>query len=352
MVVGLAASPGDDFVCAQVVFRFAVTLDFSSRHVSPLRLPWLFLRSFLGLFFAPPLAQGPLNLDLAQNRPPGSSTGPHFCGRLACLQGSSIPTMKVNVQTPKLESKRIFLIASDDSSVVSSCRDCIETHIAAATVFTAGDGAEALRKVDNSLPHVVILDASLSKIDVFTVADRILALNGEHVVSLILLTPLPANERYVDQVVTCQVQFLPDYRDETKLAQYLSRALNRVSLEEESSYRLMFLSPTEVLFREGAEANSVFFVKKGKLEVVKDFERGHVLIGEVAQGEFVGEMAHFNGEPRSATVRAISDCELIEIPSGTLDMILFSKPSWAKALMATLARRLKRTNDQIAKSAK
>lgn len=45
-----------------------------------------------------------------------------------------------------------------------------------------------------------------------------------------------------------------------------------------------------------------------------------------------------------ATVQAIGDCELIEIPMGTLDMVLFSKPAWSKALVATLSRRLKRSN--------
>ncbi|MBL7688606.1 MAG: Crp/Fnr family transcriptional regulator, partial [Bdellovibrionaceae bacterium] len=66
--------------------------------------------------------------------------------------------------------------------------------------------------------------------------------------------------------------------------------------------------------------------------------------------EFVGEMAHINQEPRSASVKALEDCELIEIPNGSLDLVLFSKPAWAQALMRTLSRRLKRINETLAKT--
>ena len=48
-----------------------------------------------------------------------------------------------------------------------------------------------------------------------------------------------------------------------------------------------------------------------------------------------------NHEPRFATVTAAKDCELIEIPFGTLDIVLFTKPAWAKALVMTLSKRLR-----------
>ena len=72
-----------------------------------------------------------------------------------------------------------------------------------------------------------------------------------------------------------------------------------------------------------------------------------VLLGTIRPGEFVGEMAHINNENRTATVRAISDCELIEIPNGTLDLVLFSKPVWARALVSTLSKRLKMSNNLL-----
>lgn len=255
------------------------------------------------------------------------------------------------MQIPKLETKRIFLIASDDSSLVDFCRVAIEKQISHPTIFTAVDGAEALFKVDNVLPHVAIVDARLTKLDGFEVTDRILELAGDHTVSVILVAEIPKEERYIDQIATRQVQFLPDFINESQLNECLSRALNRLSMEGNSTYSLRFLADQEILFHQGEEATHIFYVKSGKLEVTQKRDGGaSVVVGYVEKDEFVGEMAHFSGEPRSATVKAVTECELIAIPCGALDIVLFSKPTWSKALIATLARRLKQTNARVSKS--
>ena len=88
-------------------------------------------------------------------------------------------------------------------------------------------------------------------------------------------------------------------------------------------------------------------MKSGELTATKEGSNQNVTLGKIKAGEFVGEMAHINNETRSATVQANCDCELIEIPMGTLDLVLFSKPMWAKALVATLSKRLKASNTFI-----
>ena len=55
---------------------------------------------------------------------------------------------------------------------------------------------------------------------------------------------------------------------------------------------------------------------------------------------------------RSANVEALTDCELIEIPIGTLDRLLYRRPSWSKTLMLTLSKRLTQANEKIASSTK
>jgi CRP-like cAMP-binding protein len=167
---------------------------------------------------------------------------------------------------------------------------------------------------------------------------------------VILLTDIPEREKYVDQVVTTQIQFLRDIDDEKIFGECLSRALTRVALDTNKSYKLRFLAPQEILFKESEPASSVYFVKRGGLRAIKDYGGQNIILGPVQAGEFVGEMAHFNGQPRSATVQAVSDCEMIEIPTGVLDMVLFSKPAWAKALIGTLAKRLMRSNTPTANS--
>jgi CRP-like cAMP-binding protein len=104
------------------------------------------------------------------------------------------------------------------------------------------------------------------------------------------------------------------------------------------------VAPNEFLFKEGEIAKHVFIVKRGRLRAMKGRGEKQITLGEIGAGEFVGEMAHINHEPRSASVQALEDCELIEIPFGSLDMVLFSRPAWSQALVLTLSKRLKSTN--------
>lgn len=255
------------------------------------------------------------------------------------------------MQAPKLEAKRIFLIASENEALTTRCRNFINEHIMNTTIFTASDGAEAMFKADNVAPHVAIIDPQLAKIDGFALTGHLLKINKEHTVSIILLSDIPKTELYVDDVVTRRVQFLANYKDDPSFNLCISRALNRISLDEDSTYRLHFLAPEQILFNQGDPARSVFIVKRGELEVTQMTEEKSIVIGQVIKSEFVGEMAYFNSDKRSATVRALTDCELIEIPEGVVDMVLFSKPTWAKALVETLSRRLKRSNDTVIKTA-
>ena len=110
------------------------------------------------------------------------------------------------------------------------------------------------------------------------------------------------------------------------------------------------LSKGDVLIREGEKAEFVYLLQKGRLRAVHFEGAEERLLGGVEPGEFVGEMAYINQELRSATVIADEESELVEIPIQYVDQILFQKPSWAKALMRTLSRRLKRTNQLTPKA--
>jgi CRP-like cAMP-binding protein len=201
--------------------------------------------------------------------------------------------------------------------------------------------------MENSPPHILITDMDLPKISGIDLMDKILHHPKLSTTSVIIASPIPDKEHFVDQVVTGQIQFLTDIQDDQLASVCFTKGLNRLVDEKDFTYRLKFMAPEDVLFREGETAASVFIVKGGELQAFKSFGSAIRVLGQIGKGEFVGEMAHFNSEPRSATVKALSDCELIEIPFGTLDTVLFSKPAWAKALMATLSKRLKRSNDHL-----
>ena len=246
--------------------------------------------------------------------------------------------------------KRLFLVVSGDEKHRALYTKWIETHISNASVSTAKDGQEALFRVENQPPAVIVTELDLAKINGLDLVHQILKKRTLSEISIIILSPLPDEEHFVTDVVKGRVQFLVDRMNEEKFNACLVKALNRVSRSKDLEFWLHFLTAGEVLFREGEKAESAFIVKKGKLFAYTGEDQNPTALGEVFPGEFVGEMAHINKEPRSATVKAIDDCELIEIPNDSLDLVLFSKPVWAQALMRTLSKRLKRSNDAALKT--
>lgn len=91
----------------------------------------------------------------------------------------------------------------------------------------------------------------------------------------------------------------------------LFRRMTDAELDEMSPFvRPIELSPGNTLVREGEPATDVFLVASGTLDVVTRDDEGdrEIVIGEVCHGEVVGEVAVFDELPRSATVRARTDC--------------------------------------------
>lgn len=249
--------------------------------------------------------------------------------------------------TTNLDEKKTFILAINSQAKRDFIAHTIEQHISKSKVFLAQDGSEALFKVENVPPHICIVDGDLPKKNGYEIVEFLLNKEIGKYISYIIFSEIPDKEQFVDEIVTGQVQFLSPNCDEVNLLSSLSRALNFVAQSDDSEYKLHFLAPNELLFNEGDEAHSVFILKTGKLDVFITNEGNKKMIAQITSGEFVGEMAYFNADKRSASVQAISDCELIEIPIGKLDMILFSKPAWAKALMQTLTKRIKNANSLV-----
>jgi CheY-like chemotaxis protein len=245
-----------------------------------------------------------------------------------------------------LDHKRLFLVVSSSPEIRARMVELIEEHISSTTIFQAQDGSEALLKLENAPPHVLLIEPNLNKTNGWQVVDHILEDRKFKETAVIILSLPPDQERFTDEVVVGKVQYI-EPAAEGYLLKGLAKALNYVSHGEVGEFFLRFLVPGDVLIREGEKAQFVYLVRRGSLRAFLNKDSGEITIGTIQEGEFVGEMAYINKEPRSADVVATSDCELIEIPVDHLDQLLFQKPSWAKALMITLSNRVKRANEVL-----
>lgn len=241
----------------------------------------------------------------------------------------------------KLEKTSRFLIAGVDEISRFVISESVNSFVGAAEYSFAADGTDALFKLSNVDFQIVFFAKNLQKRSGMQVTEWLAAHNKLEHTAVILLCDVPDSEKFVDDVVIGRVQFVPDLANKAQLDQAISRALNYVTHGDQSSFHLRFLTAGEVLMRQGEAADNVYLVKKGRLRAVLKANGKEQILGYVEVGEFVGEMAYINGEPRLADVAAETPSELIEIPIAQLDHILFQKPAWSKALMKTLSKRLK-----------
>lgn len=107
------------------------------------------------------------------------------------------------------------------------------------------------------------------------------------------------------------------------------------------------LAPNEILLREGEHSHNMFWVQSGQLVVTKKRGIEDVVLQHIHAGELVGEISFLDSQPRSATVQAVTDVELIEIPQETFDSLFQNQPKWLEVLVQTLAERLRKANARI-----
>src|SRR6266581_502476 len=109
-----------------------------------------------------------------------------------------------------------------------------------------------------------------------------------------------------------------------------------------------------VLFGEGDPAESLYVVTAGSLEVLLKGAEGDRPVAQIGVGETVGEMGLIAGTPRSATVAALRDSQLVRLDKPAYDKLIAAHPGAMLQLVQLLVGRLHRTThgERLVRSAK
>ena len=75
--------------------------------------------------------------------------------------------------------------------------------------------------------------------------------------------------------------------------------------------REFHLPAGEVLFEEGSVGDMAYIIERGEVEIIKLSQKREILLAKRGPGEVFGEIALLFDSPRTATVRARTDTELI-----------------------------------------
>jgi len=104
-------------------------------------------------------------------------------------------------------------------------------------------------------------------------------------------------------------------------------------------------------FREDDQAVSMFVLEAGRAAVIKRWQDREVVFHSLGAGDCFGEMALMDLFPRSASVRAVDDCQAIELTAGDL-LRLFERDAEQFALIQMnigreVCRRLRATDERL-----
>ena len=106
----------------------------------------------------------------------------------------------------------------------------------------------------------------------------------------------------------------------------------------------------EVVFREGDESSTCYIVRLGRARAVRKHPDGRsITLANFGPGDIFGELAMFDDERRSATIETLEDTEAIAILGGDMRRLLGEHSDIAVKLLASLGRRLRETNERLAR---
>ncbi len=103
-------------------------------------------------------------------------------------------------------------------------------------------------------------------------------------------------------------------------------------------------TPGEVIEKEGGSAVAFYLITGGSVEVRK----GEKMVTKLGRGQFFGEMALIDKQPRSATVvSAESGTKALVMPLWNFKSVIETDPKVAMGVMKELARRLRETTNAL-----
>jgi CRP/FNR family cyclic AMP-dependent transcriptional regulator len=102
------------------------------------------------------------------------------------------------------------------------------------------------------------------------------------------------------------------------------------------------------IFAQGAPADAVFFVRRGKVKLTVVSKQGkEVVVAILGPDEFCGESC-LTGQPqRTATALAMSECDIMRLEKAAMTEVLATEPEFSKMFIAHLLARTLRFEDDL-----
>jgi len=143
---------------------------------------------------------------------------------------------------------------------------------------------------------------------------------------------------------------------EAEIVELLGRVPVFAALDPEDLERIAALAvprsfePGQVVFREGDSSDTCYVVRCGSARAVREHADGRTItLANFGPGDIFGELAMFEDERRSATVEAVRATEVVAVLGPDMRRLIVEHPEIALRLVIALGRRLRDTNERLAR---
>jgi CRP-like cAMP-binding protein len=103
----------------------------------------------------------------------------------------------------------------------------------------------------------------------------------------------------------------------------------------------------EIIIRQGEIGDCMYVIQEGEVEILLEEGENQVHVATRKEGEFFGEMALFDRDVRSATVRAKGGARILTVDKGNLLTRIHKDPSMAFRVLETMSNRIRELLDEV-----
>jgi CRP-like cAMP-binding protein len=105
----------------------------------------------------------------------------------------------------------------------------------------------------------------------------------------------------------------------------------------------------QAIVRQGEMGDCMYVIQEGQVEVVADEGDREVRLAVLGAREFFGEMAIFERETRTATVRALDAARVLTVDKRTFLRRIHKDPSLAYHVVQTMSQRIRELDAEVAR---
>ena len=105
--------------------------------------------------------------------------------------------------------------------------------------------------------------------------------------------------------------------------------------------------PGDIIFKEGDIGDEMYIIRSGKIAITKLSRDVETTLAVLSEGEFFGEMAIIDNQPRSASAKAETDAEVIILSSDIFESQITTNHKLIMRILRKMSNRLREADGKI-----